>query len=77
MQFIVLLLTTLAALTLARPSHQRVSEKYPNAVAIIMTTPDCAPLESYCTHCNGDFNCQTDPRCEWCDEMGEFGDGNN
>ncbi|KAI0006597.1 hypothetical protein F4779DRAFT_556185 [Xylariaceae sp. FL0662B] len=36
--------------------------------------PDCKSIEDYCTHCNGDFNCETDPRCEWCYENDGFGD---
>ncbi|KAI1076206.1 hypothetical protein F5B20DRAFT_594265 [Whalleya microplaca] len=37
-------------------------------------TPDCPSIKDYCTHCNGDFNCETDPRCEWCYENDQFGD---
>ncbi|KAI2469596.1 hypothetical protein F4781DRAFT_215652 [Annulohypoxylon bovei var. microspora] len=30
-------------------------------------TPDCAALQHYCESCSGDdFNCETDPNCEWC-----------
>ncbi|KAH8161783.1 hypothetical protein CIB48_g6460 [Xylaria polymorpha] len=42
-------------------------------VAFIMTEPDCPAIKAYCTHCNGDFNCETDPRCEWCYENHQFG----
>ncbi|KAI0975297.1 hypothetical protein F4678DRAFT_322290 [Xylaria arbuscula] len=42
-------------------------------VTFVMTTPDCPALKAYCTHCNGDFNCESDPRCEWCYEHKQFG----
>ncbi|KAI1290958.1 hypothetical protein F5Y03DRAFT_401044 [Xylaria venustula] len=44
-----------------------------NVVTFVMTTPDCPSIKEYCTHCNGDFNCETDPRCEWCWEHKQFG----
>ncbi|KAI0474130.1 hypothetical protein GGR56DRAFT_676559 [Xylariaceae sp. FL0804] len=38
--------------------------------------PDCAGLEEYCMNCApGDFDCETDPACEACEETGAFGDG--
>ncbi|KAI8955671.1 hypothetical protein F4801DRAFT_275330 [Xylaria longipes] len=44
-------------------------------VTFVMTEPDCPAIEAYCTHCNGDFNCETDPRCEWCYAHHQFGNG--
>ncbi|KAI1119032.1 hypothetical protein F5Y14DRAFT_119335 [Nemania sp. NC0429] len=58
----------LAALAAAAPSPPPSR----NLVTFVMTEPDCPSLESYCTHCNGDFNCETDPRCEWCYEHDRF-----
>ncbi|KAI0599038.1 hypothetical protein F4775DRAFT_591825 [Biscogniauxia sp. FL1348] len=37
------------------------------------STPDCNALKQYCTNCNGNFNCETDPGCEWCYEHDGFG----
>ncbi|KAI0466679.1 hypothetical protein F4859DRAFT_497001 [Xylaria cf. heliscus] len=61
----------LAALAAASP--YRNSQRERGLVTIIMTEPDCPALKAYCTNCNGDFNCETDPRCEWCYEHGQFG----
>ncbi|KAI1205666.1 uncharacterized protein F4807DRAFT_278944 [Annulohypoxylon truncatum] len=41
----------------------------PNAVesAHAGNTPDCTSIEHYCKTCSSDdFNCETDPNCEWC-----------
>ncbi|KAI1743230.1 hypothetical protein F4680DRAFT_409583 [Xylaria scruposa] len=66
----------LAALVAAAPSHN-IDKR--GLVTFQMTEPDCPAIESYCTNCNGDFNCETDPRCEWCYEHDKFGGdkGNN
>ncbi|KAI1138104.1 hypothetical protein F5Y05DRAFT_413418 [Hypoxylon sp. FL0543] len=32
------------------------------------STPDCAAIKDYCKCLDADFNCETDPRCEWCRE---------
>ncbi|KAI1102480.1 hypothetical protein F4804DRAFT_334233 [Jackrogersella minutella] len=42
-------------------------------IAAAMTTPDCASLEEYCKCEDGDFNCETDPSCEWCREHNAWG----
>ncbi|KAI0548927.1 hypothetical protein F4679DRAFT_289509 [Xylaria curta] len=62
----------LAALVAAAPSRN-VDKR--GLVTFQMTEPDCPAIETYCTHCNGDFNCETDPRCEWCYENHKFGNG--
>ncbi|KAI1756844.1 hypothetical protein F4782DRAFT_283170 [Xylaria castorea] len=63
----------LAALVAAAPSRRSADER--GLVTFQMTEPDCPAIEAYCTHCNGDFNCQTDPRCEWCYAHHKFGNG--
>ncbi|GAW25665.1 hypothetical protein SAMD00023353_1002750 [Rosellinia necatrix] len=62
----------LAALAAAAPSpiEQR---RAPKLVTFVMTEPDCPSIEYYCKHCNDDFNCETDPRCEWCYQHDKFG----
>ncbi|KAI1398021.1 hypothetical protein F4819DRAFT_489946 [Hypoxylon fuscum] len=37
-------------------------------------TPDCAALEDYCQCHDDDFNCETNPSCEWCREHNAWGD---
>ncbi|KAI1816852.1 hypothetical protein GGS20DRAFT_535774, partial [Poronia punctata] len=69
MYFIIIFLaalTTATAAALPSPSSHHL-------VTFVMTEPDCDSLKTYCTSCNGDFNCETDPRCEWCDENDKFG----
>ncbi|KAI0877173.1 hypothetical protein GGS24DRAFT_159719 [Hypoxylon argillaceum] len=67
----------LAALVTAAPSSSHsgqgtiVTQKR-GLVTFVMTEPDCPSLKSYCTTCNDDFNCETDPRCEWCYEHDKF-----
>ncbi|KAI0444381.1 hypothetical protein F4803DRAFT_511716, partial [Xylaria telfairii] len=67
----------LAALAAATPIHngQGDTDAAPKRglVTFVMTEPNCPVLKEYCTHCNGDFNCETDPRCEWCYEHHMFG----
>ncbi|KAI0881610.1 uncharacterized protein GGS22DRAFT_192246 [Annulohypoxylon maeteangense] len=30
-------------------------------------TPNCTSIQHYCSSCGSeDFDCETDPRCEWC-----------
>ncbi|KAI1497009.1 hypothetical protein F5X99DRAFT_413544 [Biscogniauxia marginata] len=36
------------------------------------STPDCKALKEYCTNCQ-DFQCETNPGCEWCYEHDAFG----
>ncbi|KAI1177284.1 hypothetical protein F4777DRAFT_577091 [Nemania sp. FL0916] len=62
----------LASLAVAAPAPSSASSRALNEVTFVMTEPDCAKLEHYCKNCNGDFNCETDPRCEWCEENGKF-----
>ncbi|KAI1454682.1 hypothetical protein F4805DRAFT_460496 [Annulohypoxylon moriforme] len=41
----------------------------PDAVefAAASSTPDCTKIQQYCSSCSSDdFNCETDPNCEWC-----------
>ncbi|KAI3324659.1 hypothetical protein HD806DRAFT_51569 [Xylariaceae sp. AK1471] len=63
-----LFLAALAAAAPCQDTHKR------GLVTFIMTEPDCVSLKDYCTNCNDDFNCETDPRCEWCYEHDKFGD---
>ncbi|CAJ2500764.1 Uu.00g036170.m01.CDS01 [Anthostomella pinea] len=40
----------------------------------LTSEPDCAKMEDYCTSCGGeDFDCETNPSCEWCYENHRFG----
>ncbi|KAI1279334.1 hypothetical protein F5Y07DRAFT_40457 [Xylaria sp. FL0933] len=80
MQFTTIVALAFAALAAATPSaplknhgSSSIKGREPNVVTFIMTEPDCDSLKDYCTHCNGDFNCETDPRCEWCYENDKFG----
>ncbi|TGJ84359.1 hypothetical protein E0Z10_g4433 [Xylaria hypoxylon] len=69
----------LAALVAAAPSYNNqgnVDTQKRGLVTFIMTEPNCPALKNYCTHCNDDFNCETDPRCEWCYRYKQFGNGN-
>ncbi|KAL7620805.1 hypothetical protein AAE478_009803 [Parahypoxylon ruwenzoriense] len=35
--------------------------------------PNCTEIEEYCKHCGeDDFQCETNPNCEWCFEHGGF-----
>ncbi|KAI8622953.1 hypothetical protein F5Y19DRAFT_29555 [Xylariaceae sp. FL1651] len=63
----------LAALVAAAPPHNPGAQRR-GLVTIVMSEPDCNEIKDYCTNCNGDFNCESDPRCEWCYENGGFGD---
>ncbi|KAI1361431.1 hypothetical protein F5Y08DRAFT_342682 [Xylaria arbuscula] len=71
----------LAALAAAAPSssppnsgdESTINSHEPELVTFVMTEPNCPAIKDYCTHCNGDFNCQTDPRCEWCYHNKQFG----
>ncbi|KAI0538886.1 hypothetical protein GGR58DRAFT_500673 [Xylaria digitata] len=68
----------LAALAAAAPSpsynkHGDAEMQKRDFVTFVMTEPDCPAIKDYCTHCHGDFNCQTDPRCEWCYKHKKFG----
>ncbi|KAI0839247.1 hypothetical protein F5Y06DRAFT_266345 [Hypoxylon sp. FL0890] len=38
----------------------------PTAEYEASNTPDCSAIEEYCKCLDGDFNCETDPSCEWC-----------
>ncbi|KAI2641014.1 hypothetical protein GGS21DRAFT_487343 [Xylaria nigripes] len=77
MYFTAILALCLAALGAAVPSpthnddHSDIADR--GVVTFVMSEPDCPSLKDYCTHCNGDFNCETDPRCEWCYDHGGFG----
>ncbi|KAI1128750.1 hypothetical protein F5Y10DRAFT_264782 [Nemania abortiva] len=67
----------LAALATAAPSSSHIGQgsvetREPGLVTFVMTEPDCPSLKAYCTNCGDDFNCETDPRCEWCYEHGQF-----
>ncbi|KAI0397418.1 hypothetical protein F5Y17DRAFT_415456 [Xylariaceae sp. FL0594] len=67
----------LAALAAASPSSRSSTSvaqprRGDKTVTFVMTEPDCDSLKDYCTSCNGDFTCETDPRCEWCYENDEF-----
>ncbi|KAI0409930.1 hypothetical protein F4802DRAFT_6949 [Xylaria palmicola] len=75
MYFSTVLSLFLAALAAAVPTpgqgNADVSKR--GLVTFVMTEPDCHAIENYCKHCNGDFNCETDPRCEWCYQHHQFG----
>ncbi|KAI1347502.1 hypothetical protein F5Y01DRAFT_329616 [Xylaria sp. FL0043] len=81
MQFTTIVALAFAALAAATPStplknhgsSSSINAGEPKLVTFVMTEPDCGSLKDYCTHCNGDFNCETDPRCEWCYENDQFG----
>ncbi|KAI0799179.1 hypothetical protein GGR55DRAFT_702231 [Xylaria sp. FL0064] len=79
MQFTTIVALAFAALAAASPSAplknqgNSINAREPKVVTFVMTEPDCDSLKDYCTHCNGDFNCETDPRCEWCYENDKFG----
>ncbi|KAI0509082.1 hypothetical protein F5B22DRAFT_649358 [Xylaria bambusicola] len=85
MHFSTILSIFLAALVAAAPttppndSTATNTDTYePDLVTFVMTVPNCPAIKDYCTHCNGDFNCDTDPRCEWCYHNKQFGtDGGN
>ncbi|KAF2967943.1 hypothetical protein GQX73_g5629 [Xylaria multiplex] len=75
MQFSTTLSLFFVALVAAAPSpsHGDADMQTRGLVTFVMTEPNCEALKEYCTHCNGDFNCETDPRCEWCYEHKKFG----
>ncbi|KAI8961266.1 hypothetical protein F5Y11DRAFT_348663 [Daldinia sp. FL1419] len=37
-------------------------------------TPDCTSIEEYCKCKDDDFQCETNPNCEWCREHNAWGD---
>ncbi|KAI1436816.1 hypothetical protein GGR50DRAFT_692781 [Xylaria sp. CBS 124048] len=80
MYFTTILALCLVALATAAPtaphtnSCKTADEATNGRVTFTMTKPDCPSLLQYCTHCDEDFNCETDPRCEWCYEHGGFDD---
>ncbi|GAW11559.1 hypothetical protein ANO14919_009060 [Xylariales sp. No.14919] len=79
MHFTTTLSFFLAALVAATPyqfsnGQGNADTQQPGLVTLIMSEPDCPSIKDYCTHCNGDFNCETDPRCEWCYKHKQFGD---
>ncbi|KAI1415033.1 hypothetical protein F5Y13DRAFT_187720 [Hypoxylon sp. FL1857] len=66
--YLIALALTMCGGALARPRPSRVT--YLSATRVVehepATTPDCAAIEEYCKCLDGDFDCQTDPSCEWC-----------
>ncbi|KAI1384239.1 uncharacterized protein F4822DRAFT_64359 [Hypoxylon trugodes] len=58
----------LCGTVLASPAPTRVGIPAASAVEVHAPegTPDCTALEEYCKCKTEDFNCQTDPSCEWC-----------
>ncbi|KAI1479082.1 hypothetical protein F4774DRAFT_410156 [Daldinia eschscholtzii] len=39
-------------------------------------SPDCASIEEYCKCKDDDFQCETNPNCEWCRDHNAWGDQN-
>ncbi|KAI0203581.1 hypothetical protein F4808DRAFT_457851 [Astrocystis sublimbata] len=60
----------LAALAAAAPSRNAAATANDNDPSVVTfdvgRDPDCSAIKYYCTHCNGNFDCDTDPRCDWC-----------
>ncbi|KAI2620479.1 hypothetical protein GGR54DRAFT_100115 [Hypoxylon sp. NC1633] len=53
-----------AALAIPPPTHTPI----PTAAGVVNAAadPDCASIEEYCKCKDDDFQCETDPNCEWC-----------
>ncbi|KAI1464336.1 uncharacterized protein F4812DRAFT_462751 [Daldinia caldariorum] len=39
-------------------------------------SPDCTTIEEYCKCKDDDFQCETNPNCEWCRDHNAWGDQN-
>ncbi|OTB01322.1 hypothetical protein M426DRAFT_14629 [Hypoxylon sp. CI-4A] len=52
----------------ASVSITRIPKPPPSAVDVFdaFNTPNCASLQDYCKCQNDDFDCETNPSCEWC-----------
>ncbi|KAI1768142.1 hypothetical protein GGR53DRAFT_462667 [Hypoxylon sp. FL1150] len=38
------------------------------SIKLASNTPNCTALVDYCKCTDGDFDCETNPSCEWCEE---------
>ncbi|KAI2604191.1 uncharacterized protein GGS25DRAFT_451298 [Hypoxylon fragiforme] len=71
---IALLGATTAVLAVPTPTPKLITESSsttPTPVQItgaVDNSPDCASLEEYCKCKDDDFQCETNPSCEWCRE---------
>ncbi|KAI0433858.1 hypothetical protein F5Y09DRAFT_338225 [Xylaria sp. FL1042] len=78
MHFTTIVALAFAALAAAAPSDSAnnqgsIKAREPKVATFDKSEPDCDKLKDYCTHCNGDFDCETNPSCEWCYENDKFG----
>ncbi|KAI1374231.1 hypothetical protein F4677DRAFT_447555 [Hypoxylon crocopeplum] len=67
---LITLALALCGAALAVPSPTRIVKSLPNPVVrpAAEDSPDCDSIKEYCKCTDDDFQCETNPNCEWCRE---------